>query len=551
MKNSIQFTFALIFCLSISYYSKAANVLDSRWSDVVRGNCDDQNPAWWSSAEAIRIAENVLLYQKDIGGWYKDIDMHMILSQTAKDGLVASKSNNAGCTIDNGAVKLELTYLSKVHNAIADGAFKTEIATAFLKGVQYLLDAQYDNGGWPQFYPLRGGYSNHITYNDDAMQNAMTILRHISLKDGEFSVEAADSTVADALEAWNKGLDCILNTQYSQDGLLTSWCAQHHYSTLQPVMARSYELASLSGAESEAVITLLMSVDNPSFAIRRAIYHAVNWYDDTRIKGQRIEHFVNGDGLDDIRVVADATAPDMWARFYTLEDNTPFFCDRDGIMVFSIAEITHERRTGYSWYTSAGFDVFAGYSTWYPKWGSNTEQETTITSPVENGEYVSTENLFVKAHANEYAFGSIQNIELFVDDALVQQIPAKKIERYVSGLELGSHTVVVRSTDDLGYQAADTVTFQVVEPSAITEPLAEGSTLRCYPNPAHSDFSIDLSNIGNSDIEIFNLSGRLVYKAKGEKGVYNISDHNLISGIYFIKVTDSNNNIYTQKLIMQ
>jgi len=35
-----------------------------------------------------------------------------------------------------------------------------------VSGVDYLLDAQHDDGGWPQFYPIRKGYSEHITYND-------------------------------------------------------------------------------------------------------------------------------------------------------------------------------------------------------------------------------------------------------------------------------------------------------------------------------------------------------------------------------------------------
>lgn len=93
--------------------SQAAKVLDASWSDVVRGRCSDQNTAWWSSAEAIRIAENVMLYQKNIGGWPKNTNMQLVLSQSQKDALIAAKPGNKDCTIDNSACYYELMYLSK------------------------------------------------------------------------------------------------------------------------------------------------------------------------------------------------------------------------------------------------------------------------------------------------------------------------------------------------------------------------------------------------------------------------------------------------------
>ena len=294
MKNSIMYIFSVLMCLSFGISSHAQNVLESDWDDVVFGRCSDQNSAWWSSAEAIRIAENVLLYQRNNGGWPKNTNMQLVLSQEQKDALIAAKPSNTGgyCTIDNGAVLYELTYLSKVYAAIPDGAVKTNIKTGFLNGIQYLLDAQYDNGGWPQYYPLRGGYSDHITYNDNAMTHAMEILMHIYLKDGTYSIVAPDSMVTAAYVAFDKGIECVVNTQYIQQGLLTSWCAQHHYQTLEPVMARSYELASLSGSEAGDILEFLMSINNPSYEIRRAIYYGVNWYDDVRIKGIKIEKFV-------------------------------------------------------------------------------------------------------------------------------------------------------------------------------------------------------------------------------------------------------------------
>ena len=40
----------------------------------------------------------------------------------------------------------------------------------------------------------------------------------------------------------------------------------------------------------------------------------------------------------------------LWARYYSLDDNTPVFCNRDGIRVPKLADVHLERRTGYAWY---------------------------------------------------------------------------------------------------------------------------------------------------------------------------------------------------------
>ncbi len=52
----------------------------------------------------------------------------------------------------------------------------------------------------------------------------------------------------------------------------------------------------------------------------------------------------------DVEVVKDPNAPPQWARFYEIESNRPFFANRDGRKVDSLAEVALERRSGYAWY---------------------------------------------------------------------------------------------------------------------------------------------------------------------------------------------------------
>ncbi len=55
------------------------------------------------------------------------------------------------------------------------------------------------------------------------------------------------------------------------DGKKTVWCAQHDEVTLAPRPARAFEPVSLVSAESAGILTLLMSLDQPSPAVIAAV----------------------------------------------------------------------------------------------------------------------------------------------------------------------------------------------------------------------------------------------------------------------------------------
>ncbi len=357
--NNFFLMFCMFFC-SNSVLIAQTKLSSLEWKEVVFS----QPGEWYGSAEAISVAENVLLYQRNVGGWPKNIPMHRPLTENQKDELRKLQSVGEGATTDNSATYKELFFLSKVYGKTGDERFKK----AFLKGVDYLLAAQYENGGWPQFYPARKGYYTHITYNDNSMVNIMNVMKAIAEKNDLFSIKVDDATALKAKKAFEKGIDVILKTQYKQNGQLSVWCAQHDEKTFEPAKARSYELPSLSGGESPDIVLLLMKIENPSPEIVNAIQSAVAWFNKVKITGIRMEGFTNKDGLKDRKIVSDKDAPPMWARFYELEDNRPFFCDRDGIKKYTIAEIGHERRNGYSWYGTGPQKVLDAYKKWQPKW---------------------------------------------------------------------------------------------------------------------------------------------------------------------------------------
>ncbi|MVO08284.1 pectate lyase [Flavobacterium sp. TP390] len=337
-------------------------VLNKSWKDIIYKS----ERAWFSTTEAKEIAENVLLYQRNIGGWPKNIQMQQKLSEDEKDALSALKSSTKEVTTDNGATIQEMEFLSKIYENVPDNRYKE----AFLKGINYLLEAQYENGGWPQFYPLKKGYYTHITYNDDSMVNILSLLKEIKDRSDYYSIKPNEEIVSKAQTAFNKGIDCILKTQYKQNGVLTSWCAQHDEKTLLPAKGRAYELPSLSGHESANIVLLLMAVENPSPEIIKAVHAAVAWFEKVQINNLREERIYNDEGkVIDKKLIHDEKAKPLWARFMELENNKPFFCDRDGIKKYSLAEIGPERRNGYAWYITTPEKVLKKYPKWKEKYG--------------------------------------------------------------------------------------------------------------------------------------------------------------------------------------
>ncbi|MCP4260155.1 MAG: pectate lyase [Planctomycetes bacterium] len=333
--------------------------------------CLSQSPEFYATDEAVRIADNVLLYRRETGGWSKNVDMARILSEQDKAVLRKAKGRNDS-TFDNGATHTQIRYLAKVYSATG----LKRIRRAVLSAIDYLLEAQYDNGGWPQSYPSRG-YSRYITFNDGAMIGVMNVLRDIARKKPEF-VFVDEIRRQKAHDAVQKGIECILKCQILVGDKKTAWCAQHDEKTLLARKARSYELPSISGSESVGIVRFLMNIDEPGPEIIEAVRNAVGWFKDAQLEGirqVRKEDKSKPGGWDKI-IVNDASARPIWARFYEIGTNKPIFCSRDGIPKATLAEISHERRTGYSW---LGYYARSLLAEEYPAWQKKRAQKNNVT----------------------------------------------------------------------------------------------------------------------------------------------------------------------------
>lgn len=304
-------------------------------------------------------AEKMLVYQLGNGGWPKQLEDKSVVNYgaTLTPELLAKvkATTDKHATFDNKATSREVVYLI--------GAYKKTQNKAYLKaaekGLDYILAAQYPNGGWPQYYPDQSLYRSQITFNDDAMINVLNILRDVAEKKNDFDL-VDQRYVGRAEKAIVKGIDCILKTQVKQKGELSIWAAQYDKDTMLPAKARNFEPASLATSESVGIIRFLMGIKSPSAEVKKSIAAAVKWFDTYKISGYRFDREKGKTAA----LVQDNSSM-AWARFYDLDKNVPIFGDRDNSIKLKLEELIPERRNGYAWYGSWGQKLIEKE---YPKW---------------------------------------------------------------------------------------------------------------------------------------------------------------------------------------
>jgi PelA/Pel-15E family pectate lyase len=329
--------------------------------------------AWYGGPEARRIADIVVSFQTPAGGWSKNLDMSQhprapgesftinnrsrFLGQADFDLTSDGRGDYVG-TFDNDATTTQLRFLAKVITAAGPDKVAAYRKT-FLRGLDYIFAAQYPNGGWPQVWPLQGGYHDAITYNDNAMLNVLALLRDVSVTNREFAF-VPKKYRARAAAGLQPGLACVLATQIRVDDHRTVWCQQHDPLTLQPVSARNFEMPAQAGGESANLVLFLMDQSAPAPEIIAAVHDAAAWFEKTKITDMA---YTSGEADGRRLVPAPGNGP-LWARYYEIGTDRPVFGDRDKSIHDNVNEISEERRNGYSWYNDTPKRMLERYADW-------------------------------------------------------------------------------------------------------------------------------------------------------------------------------------------
>jgi PelA/Pel-15E family pectate lyase len=327
---------------------------------------------WYGGAEARRVADIIVSFQTPAGGWGKNLNVADHVRRRGENYVSNNLSRYLAPddfdtphdphwyyvgTLDNDATNTELQFLARVITAV-DAKDNAPYRASFLRGLEYLFAAQFPNGGWPQVWPLEGGYHDAITFNDSAVTNTIELLAAVAGGKGAFAFvpakvrKRAESSVA-------RGLTCILAAQIVENGRRTVWGQQHDAFTLRPVAGRNYEPPAQSSSESASMMLFLMSLPKPSPAMAGAIHAAAAWLQKVAVHGQAYER-----GPDGGRLTPASGGKPIWARYYEIGTDRAIFGDRDKSIHDHVEELSRERRMGYSWYNSAPQEALDRYAQW-------------------------------------------------------------------------------------------------------------------------------------------------------------------------------------------
>ena len=311
------------------------------------------------------IAANVLLFQRANGGWPKDYDMLAVLTEEQKQA-VRDSHTRTDTTFDNHTTHTQVDYLARVYAEIGDARYRA----ACERGLDFMLGAQYANGGFPQRWPNTKGIAGHITFNDGVMVGCLAVLKAAAENAAHFAW-LDEGRRARARDAVRRGIDCFLSSQIRVGNRLTGWGQQHDAHSLETVGARTFELACTSPADTTEIVRFLMQVERTP-EIVRAVDAAVGWLKRAMLTGMRVERvpappaeFFRHTTDFDVVVVNDPKAPPLWARTYEVGTDRPIFASRDGVKVYTLAEVDRERRTGSGWYGNWPRQLLESE---YPRW---------------------------------------------------------------------------------------------------------------------------------------------------------------------------------------
>ena len=303
----------------------------------------DRPAAWYASSEARHVADVIVSFQTPAGGWGKNAPR----TRLRQPGQAYADAGYTG-TLDNDATVTELRFLARVIAARSGTPYRD----SFDRGLRWLLTAQYPNGGWPQVWPLAGGYHDAVTFNDGATVAALGLLGDIATGRGDYGFVASDLR-REAEAAHRRGLACLLKAQTALGG----WPQQADTLTLGPVGARNFEPAALASAESAQILSYLMTLPDPSTGVVRAIHAGAAWLEASALPDRR------------------------WARFYDLQTGRPVFGDRDRTIHDDVEGLSPERRNGYAWYGTGPAKALARYGAWGRAPPSRTEAAATAGRP--------------------------------------------------------------------------------------------------------------------------------------------------------------------------
>jgi PelA/Pel-15E family pectate lyase len=201
-------------------------------------------------------ADALVAGQISTGGWHYFIDFDpagirdWYASSASKFlfGMEEYRHYYGNATFDDRVTQDAALFLLRFYELTQEDAYREPL----LRAMDFILQSQYPNGGWPQRFPVRDEYAHDgfpdytgfLTLNDGAMEATLELLlaAHETLGDDRY------------FDAARRGIDALIAMQGPKGQ--ACW-AEQYGPDMQPIAARTHEPAGYVVRESIGVMNLL------------------------------------------------------------------------------------------------------------------------------------------------------------------------------------------------------------------------------------------------------------------------------------------------------
>lgn len=246
------------------------------------------------------------------GGWDHRVDVSHRLEDPNK-----ITRHSGRCTFDDKISQAPMMFLMKLDTYI-DREWLTE---SIELAMNFMMESQFDNGAWPQWYPLRGGYHDYYTFNDNVINDNIRVMMHAYQQYGNKKF----------LESAEAAGQFMIDSQWKSPQF--GWAQQYNHN-MEPAWARRFEPPGICSAVTvrniNSLIDLYLFTGNEKYL--NPIPNAIHWLRESQI------------------------SDNLWARLYEVGTNREVYGDReDGDKLhYDYDSISERERTSYGWRGSYG-----------------------------------------------------------------------------------------------------------------------------------------------------------------------------------------------------
>jgi len=276
--------------------------------------------------------------QRKQGGWDHRVDVAHLTPDAA-----TPDRKSGHCTFDDDITQGAIKFLMQLDEELDEPWLDDSVRLA----LQFVIEAQFDSGGWPQWYPLRGGYHDYYTYNDNSINDCILVMFDAHRRYGEPAY----------LTSARRGGDFMIASQ--QPAPQSGWAQQHSHD-LKPASARSFEPSGICSAATARNIRTLVDIYlcTGDEKYLKAIPPAIGWLQRSQLPRDAVLEDEIGGRVDD--------RSSYWARLYEVETNRPVYGDRENprTRIYDIRKVSKRERDSYGWQGTFGVpEAIAYYQT--------------------------------------------------------------------------------------------------------------------------------------------------------------------------------------------